>query len=247
MKLKLLITPIIIILAVVFTAAFILPKALEAKDSFDKFKKSKQELEKTLEKIEKAKKLGQELKTNTEKQNILLRYIPASKQEEEIINNLNAIAASEGLAVASLSPADKAEAATESALSENGVPGTANAAAQSGKAMEMANAEMDVVGNYDQIKAFLEKVGKMQRVVNILSLEISKVTTDQNADPNKLQASMDLGFGYLEKVNIANANNEILDKGKFDMSVIEKIKNNAKTDFSGVEVGQTGKANPFIP
>ena len=84
MKLKSLILPIIIIIAIISAAGVILPKFIETMDLNKEQKKIEQDLAETEKKLQKAKELSQELLSNTEKQNILLRYIPISEQEEDI-------------------------------------------------------------------------------------------------------------------------------------------------------------------
>jgi len=249
MKLKILITPVVIIIAVIATAGIILPKAFEAKDVLEKQKKSQQDLTQASDKIDKANRLSQELAVNTEKQNILLRYIPVDKQEEGLINNLDAIASAEGLAIVKLSPVTKA-ASTVSIAPENSgedIPGGADSSQLSAGKIKTTDVDVTVIGSYEKTKSFLEKLKGMQRFNEVVSLEISKMVNTDNPDQNNLQTKMVLGFGYLDRVTVASINSEILNSGKFNISTIEKIKNSAKTGFSEINIGQTGKTNPFIP
>ena len=245
MKLKLLFVPVVIIILGIVTVGIILPKVFEAKDSSEKLKKAEQDLAQTVDKINRINILSQELSANTEKQNILLRYIPASRQEEIFVNNLESIASAQGVTLTKLSLSSKAEEIKGEAI--NDLDGTAKLQLASNNKLKTANVDVMIVGNYEQIKSFLEKVRSMQRFADVLSLKILKGEEIADADPNRLNAEMTIGFGYMEEINIANASSDMLSGGKFNMSVIDKIANNAKTEFSDVTVGQAGRTNPFLP
>lgn len=235
MKSKVLLMPSIILVVIIFTIGIILPKIFETKTFYVALKDAKKELDSTMQKVEKANELSQTLIANTEKQNILTRYIPLKEQEEDAINNLDMLAYTEGLALTKLSPAPKNEILALQDASDN--------------LIKISGINMAVVGNYGKIKTLLEKIKGMQRFNKILSLKISKVIipNQDNANSDQLQADMVLGFGYLNKVTVVNVNSDILNSGKFNMSVVDKITNNAKTNFSEITPGQAGKTNPFIP
>jgi Tfp pilus assembly protein PilO len=249
MKLKILIVPVALIIAVIATAGIILPKALETKDAFGKLKKAEQDLSQTADKIDKSNKLTQELTANTGKQNILLRYIPIDKQEEGVINNLDAVASAEGLVIIKLSPVSAVETAASmaTAKSEEEVSGGSSGSQLEVNKIKTTDVNMMVVGSYEKIRSFLEKLDKMQRFNDVASLKISRVMNNENPDPNNLQAEIVLGFGYLNRVTVASVNSEILNSGRFDMSAITKITDKATTNFSEISIGQTGKTNPFLP
>lgn len=250
MKLKLLITPIAVIVAVVAAAGIILPKVLDVVNLVKEQKKAEQSLAVTEERIGKSSKLNQELAVNTEKQNVLLKYIPVLREEEVAVNNLNAVAAAAGVSIADLSLSKEVEKNANALPEEEAgeISGENSGLKSVAKNVpKTVNFDVVIMGSYDQLKSFLGKLNETQRLTEISSLKISKTKGIDGADSDKLQANMVLGFGYLNKVSIANVNSEVLNSGKFDMSVIDKITNNVKTDFSEINIGQTGKTNPFLP
>lgn len=242
MKLKLLIAPITIIVLIIATIGMLLPKVLEVKGVFASLKKAGQEMNQTMDKIKKANEFKQELTANTEKQNILLRYIPINKQEEDIINNLDAIASEAGVASIDLElvPVNK------TVLPDVAAEGDANSQLTV-NAIKTIDVEVSIVGSYEQIKTFLEKTRKMQRSNEVVSLKISKILDNEGVDLGLLRAEMVLGFGYLDKITVTNVSENVLSSGGFNMSIIDEITNNAKTNFFEINTGQTGKTNPFLP
>jgi Tfp pilus assembly protein PilO len=152
MKLRLLIIPVAILLVVIATIGILLPQTFEIIGATKNAKEAKENLADTMAKIENADKLSYELTVNVEKQNILLRYIPKNKQEETIINNLDTIASSEGVAITSLAMV---------AEKKNADPGEASTKKKEEKAssnkLKTVEFSVNVVGSYDQIKSFLTK------------------------------------------------------------------------------------------
>lgn len=247
--------PLIILIVIIFTAGVIVPEIFTMKSSYAELKKAEKELDLVNQKIEKAENLSKMLAANVEKQNILMRYIPLNAQEEDAINNLDRIVYAENLALLKLSPADKNEIKTLQDTPVQNNPVSDNTEQENPEQnnptemLEMSGMRVSVAGTYEKIKSLLEKIKGMHNLNKIVALKISKIITPDkdNATSDLLQADMAVGFGYMKKVTAADVNSEILDSGKFNMSIIDKINQEAKTNFVEITPGQTGKINPFIP
>lgn len=261
MKIKILIAPIAIIALVGLSIWIILPQANELRAEIATLKKAEKRLSETKDKIEKSDKLKRELAANVEKRDILMKYLPVDKQEEWIINNLNSLAAEDGLAIVALtlsSSPNKVPVVSD----KSNKPVRANTADVDSIGMEEKpteeymnasvpvglDANVSLVGSYEKIKSFLGKSKRLQRANETISFRISRPASNEDADTNNLQADLVLNFSYLKDITVADASSQILKSGKFDMlPVIEEIKNNTGTKFSEINVGSTGKSNPFIP
>lgn len=264
MKIKILIVPVITILLIVSTIWIILPKAFQVKEEYLNMKKSQQELSEMTEKIGKANNLSKDLTTNTEKQNILMRYLPIDKQGEDILNNLNVIAASEGAAISDLVLSEEKDTAGSSIAAAGQIQektdsssGNSVGSAKNSKALvsevgaKSVKAEITIVGDYEKIRRVVDKINNMKRNSKVASLKISikqnLIAGESVNAANELEANITANFGYLKKVTIADVNSSVLDSGKFDMSVVDKILASSNTEFSEINIGQTGRTNPFIP
>jgi hypothetical protein len=260
MRLKILITPLIILIAVIATVMVLLPMAFEIRDKFLGLKDAENKLTEVSEKIEKSDLLKQELLANAQKQNVLLKYLPMEKQEEDVINNLNAVASSAGVAITEMAilpekatGTEKAGKTTKTNLTNEEVESVnqkqAEGEIRSEKGiLNVVNAKFSVIGSYDNLKDVLGKIMQMQRANQITSVKVFHPTAQEKNPSNNLQATIELSFNYLKKVTLANVSSRILESGKFDMlPVIDQIENNLKTEFAEINLGSAGKSNPFLP
>jgi Tfp pilus assembly protein PilO len=259
MKLKILITPLIILVAIIATIMVILPMAFETRDKFFELKEARNKLAEISEKMEKSDLLKQELAANAQKQNVLLKYLPMEKQEEDVINNLNAVAASAGVAITEMeilpektTGTGKADKTVKANLTSEEVEMAGQKQEEGNRSeaglLNAVNVKLSVIGSYDNLKNAVGKIGQMQRANQLASLKIFQPTAQEKNPSNNLQATVELSFSYLKKVTLANVSSRILESGKFEMlPVVDQIENNLKTEFAEINLGAAGKANPFLP
>lgn len=243
MKLKLLIAPLLVLLIIVMAIWVVAPAYRGLVAQKEELAAAKQKLAGIQEKNAQAAKLRQELAGNTGHKELLLKYIPGGAQEEIIIENLNALALGEGLAVFNLSVADNSRKNSVPAVSAT-VNNSQEEIAPAVLSADSISVGVGFAGPYEKIKSFIGKLAALKRGNNITSLKIAAAT----AVPGSLQADMVLKFSYFAGGNSAiSANSSIFSKGSFDTAVIEQIKSKLNTEVVPVNIGETGKTNPFLP
>ena len=254
MKLKILIVPIFIIAIVSLIIWGIIPAYSEFNLQSGILKNNQGKLDDIRGKQEKVASLFGELSSSANQQGILLKYLPASKQEEDLLVSLSSMAAEGGVLVLNLSISQEAKNTTAVAATsfEVGMPGNPDQAVVAiGPVALNFTAKMGIVGDYQKIKDFLNKAKTLQRFNSISSLNIEN-NTATGATTNTLLANIELNFNYLPKADsVPSFANDIFTKGAFDMSMIDVIKNRTTTELTKAEIAGggsgTGKDNPFLP
>lgn len=242
MKLKLLFAPLLVLLIIVMAIWVVAPAYQELQVQKDELATAQQKLTDIQEKNALAAKLRQELAGNAEQEGLLLKYIPREAQEEIIIENLNSLALEEGLLVNNISVTGNTGKSIPVVVVSDGMDAQAVPVLSENK----ISLNTGVIGPYEKIKSFIGKLAALKRYNNISSLKISPAASGTSA--NKLQADMMINFAYFSDNNAAvNVNSSIFSKGSFDKTVIEQIKNRLNKDVVPVNIGETGKANPFLP
>lgn len=245
MKLKLLVAPILVLLIIVLAVWVVAPDYQKLQAQKGELAAARLKLADIQEKNARAAKLKQALADNIAQKDLLQKYLPEKAQEEVIIENLNALMLGEGLAITGLSVANDSRRSSAPAPV---VPVEADASlgeiAPAVLAADSIGASVGIVGPYEKIKSFIGKLSTLKRGNNIASLKISAAA----AAAGNLQADMVLKFSYFAGGNSAiSANSSIFSKGAFDTAVIEQIKSRLNTEIIPVNIGETGKANPFLP
>ncbi|MDO8240738.1 MAG: hypothetical protein Q7T51_02045 [Candidatus Moranbacteria bacterium] len=244
MKLKLLFAPVIMLYGLYLVIWVIIP-AYAGQNGVNSAKDNLVKAEARLVDInmkgENAVKLANDLNYNSDQQTVLRQYLPDAKQDEEVINSLNSIASSADLLIASISTKDVLkDAKIKNAEVVDGMldaPSTESL-------VDNFKVEIEIAGDYGEIKKFILLLSALKRFNNISALEIKR---DANADDDTLMAKVIVTFNYLNKItSVANVDRKIFADGKFDMNVVEDIKNKTSVDMSKVDAGSLGRSNPFV-
>ena len=242
MKLKLLIAPLLVILIIVMAIWVVVPAYQKLQAQKEELAAAGLKLADIQTKNAMAAKLKQALADNPAQKDILLGYLPQKAQEEIIIENLSSLAQGEGLAVANLSMLDNSQKNNPSAAPvTDPVSGEIIPPAL---AVNSISATVGIAGPYEKIRSFLGKLAAFKRDNNVVSLKIVPAT----AGAGNLQADMVLNLAYFAGGSATvNPNSSIFSNGSFDTTVVDQIKNKLNTDIVPVNIGNTGKANPFQP
>lgn len=247
MKLKILIIPLLILAIIVFSIWFLAPAYFSVKDTKAKLDEVVAKNEDIKNKLETAKRLNQELLSKGEEQKIISVYLPENKEEEGVINYFDDLVRREGMLTLGFALASKEN--LQSAIPLDPLTGMA-LETSSDPSVQYMNAKFKVLGTYEKIRDFMEKLSKLKRFNEISTLKISKDVSSENESgaSSGLIVEATAGFGYLEKIkNISDIDNKALISGKFDLSTIDYIKSNKNTEISELTPDAAGKANPFMP
>lgn len=254
MKLKIFLAPVLLILIVAGSIWVLHPAYVEMQAKKAALAAETEKLNDIKTKNAKAEAAYGVWNSNPEKRNIIMTYIPAQQQEEEVIDNLNSLAAGSGLAVYDLSVTipEKAKAAATAAVDEAGNQTEEVSAAP---VADNFSATVGVSGDYGKIKTFLGKVNVLGRFNSISSLEISKANAPtgpdgkavDNSGSGNLKADITLNFNWLNANNLTvTVNNKAFASDNFDMTVADAIRSQMTTGMQALNVGLAGRENPFV-
>ncbi|MCX6763702.1 MAG: hypothetical protein NTZ97_03140 [Candidatus Moranbacteria bacterium] len=264
MKVKLLIIPLVILLAVWIFIKMIIPQYDDLRQQFKDKGTAKQKFSGIQTKVQKVNLLYNSLDSNQDQATTLFKYLPDDKQESEIVDNLNYNANLESLMVTEISVTKTKTAGLPANFTPPAnidtkkiIPGGKESAVPEIISPEELKVTFNALGTYEQLKSFLAKVSKLERFDRLDLVKISRLKNNQAvANPSDktevsqmLQLETTLAFNYLmQDKNISEANfAEDKLKDKFDFGVIDEIKSRANTSLVELEVGQSGRSNPFIP
>jgi hypothetical protein len=207
--------------------------------------------------ISNAEKLGAELSANATQNAVVFDYIPKSKEEEKIIENLNLQATGSTLAVLEISVSELSDVAAAAEVSTLSIappitdPVTGAVVPEAPKLVpKKLKVKYSVVGDYANIKVLIGKIQKLKRFNKFLGLDIKTLMTEGQEVSNSLQANMMLEFNYLnepKRLTDADLGNEIFSATEgFDKQIIGKIRESRNVEVNNVMPGQKRGNNPFI-
>jgi hypothetical protein len=266
MRIKLLIFPVVLAASIVIVIGYIWPEFGILRQSFKSLDQSKNVLSSIMQKNTNIKSLISGLDQNTDKESFVKSYLPTGKNEEKIINGINYLAANAGVSLVNIAmEKEQAQALVANAqtqeptgskdvLFSGSQDANGNPIAPQSREVKTVKIEADVVGNYENIKSFLEQIYAMEMFSSMDSIIISKeaksVTGDQaNSDPSMLNSTLEIEFGYLPELKIYNKNysDPIFSDTTLDLAAYDRLTNLVSKKIPAIEVGTEGRTNPFLP
>lgn len=264
MRFKIIFFPLAVLICVWVSIKWIWPETVR----IGELKKEKIEKQKILDShiAEKSKieSLKNDIDSNKSEESAALRFFPVQKNEENIFNSINYLAANSSVNLDNMSLEDGAAAAPKAAApvqsmssSKNDLfsPESENFISQNEVTdpTRFTNAAIKVSGNYKNIKIFLNQIYSLPIFNKINSVSISKAAAGGDAEAGKkapLSMDVNVGFGYKPAVAIkGNSALPYFPNSSFDFTYIKKIENsNIKvTPIADSGLGSTGRENPFMP
>lgn len=266
MKLKSLLSPAIILLAIYWFIWVIIPIYTNPdgvgamRDSLNTAKKN---LDNINQKKENSANLLNELNYNPEQQSVVFQYLPDTKKDEDIIETLNTLSAANSLLMSDTAIEDIKNDTGNTAITagnvyadvargNNGIVDNNKTATDIVLTESIARkfvVKVEVIGRYEKIRQFIASLATLKRHNKVVAVSIAKkiaVNEEVDSDAESSRATVSIEFDYLPKItSIANVDNEIFLSEKFDMSIIGDITNKTSTDISKINIGSAGRVNPF--
>lgn len=258
MRLKVLFAPAAIALAIVLLIWFVWP-AFEDLNNVNQDLKSKQESLNNLMSIkDNVQALKKNLDQNLDKENFVLSYLPVQRDEENIVNSINFLAASDQLNLTNVN-IEKEQIATGSTVdaSQTTPDDTGNASGTADKNIQYMQAKIDISGNYDSIVRFVNSINKMEFLDKVDSMEISAPTNNQPQQPaqqqpqqppaQSLTGSLTVDFGYLAPISAGNNfSSPVFSRSSFDFSKVDAVTSAISEKAPALDEGAKGMTNPFF-
>lgn len=275
MNLKFLFFPFSLVAATVLSIWFIWPTWFDDEEGIVAIKKEIERQETELSNIKSRKNnlnsLKDSIDSNVADVSLTRKYYPEEKDTETMINEANYFASSAGVAITNFDVTilDSSKrrirggaAAFECWPSDDSVTTTAAPTQQevaSGieeSQVAITSVELTVVGGYEKIRDFTNKLQKMELINNVSNITIEKAGATEEelkegVSPDTLKADIKVCFGHIQKPKIDPEGDFIKHQAfsskTFDFGYVDKVKGEIYRSAAPIEIGATGKNNPFIP
>ena len=268
MRLKIIFTPFVIVIAIIVSVWYIWPGIKDIQSKRKEIDANKENLNVILVKKQNSESLISVLDKNKDKEEFISKYLPASKNEDYIISGINYLATDSGLNLTSISIKDEKETETSgqsgqeistmNAGSASSLPAGSQASGSSspGQAVSakskirLSDVSVALSGKYENIKIFIDQLYKMEMFNEISSVAISQNKSNGQEDQSGsdvLAATFEIKFGYLPAISARTGNFDIFSKNDFDFGPYSKISDFVARKIPNLDEGQKGKSNPFLP
>jgi Tfp pilus assembly protein PilO len=261
MKIKILIFPFCLVLSFVILVMYAKPEFTKIGITKAEIKNKENILSEIKQRNERIDNLIQNLSANQDKENLVLRYLPSTKEEELIINSVFQSVVNSSLYMSNLgityqnklfniSPQFKN--AQFSSTSED--PTTDPSIPAGPTNIEVINAKLSLAGTYENIKTFLNQIFTMEKESNIMSVRINKsqISSGQSeregSNANNLNLEISASFDNIPPLKLKKDSvHPAFSRSDFDFSVTGDIEKLFNRKIPAIESGSAGKSNPFLP
>lgn len=270
MKIKVILAPLLIVMTVILIIWFVYPAYSNGSDGL---KDQLQVLDKENKKLESinsignvVEKINKDITDNKVSADLLYNYLPDNPKEEEIIDNINYLAASNGLSISDLSvsytpnqaltgavqPPSPAVPASESILPSPSGNTAANPelaeVPQTRTSAEDIKVSVSVSGPYEKIKDFFKNLYEFKRYNIVTTANVSAEKSKDGGNTDQIRADAVFSFNVLGRISeVNNPTDEIFYRGSLDLKTIDSINTIRKVDILKLQLDQQGKSNPFLP
>jgi len=259
MRLKILIPPLFIVSILILAIGYIKPdfEVMQMKKADIRAKEEAVANMGTI--IANVDALNSSLDTRQEFEKLAYRYLPNTQSQEQVIDAFNFLATQSGVVIVKMdlkqssnqkgAPAGQTTTLGGGSMEVSAVSGSEAPAPVAAKTFIFTGS---VIGSYENIKAFFDRLAHAERYqkVSFFSLEKSqeKAGSAQPLDKNQnlLVGTFEAEFGYLPPEPIASAlNMPIARNAEFDFSNANRLLEQMTSAIPTFEKGQTGRPNPF--
>lgn len=261
MRLKFLIGPFFVLLALVVGIGFVQPDWAVYQEKQVQFSEKENQANNVDALNNNIQSLGSALNGKKDLEEFALHYLPGQFNQSSVVDALNFSAAQTGVLLDSLElseniessllskpvAADSSEVATSPAVNADGTPSVV--AKKRVPTIKAFMATIVVRGRYENIKNYFDRVARMNRLTTITSFAIKKdevANKSQEEILSSLTGVMNVNFDYVVSQKIGSAFNEgIFLNSQFDTGDLTKVMNWATNNVPDLVKPTTGKANPF--
>jgi hypothetical protein len=267
MKLKIIIFPFVLIMTIIMSVNFIYPDFQKILASQTEIKNKEASLTDLEQKSQNVKKLVSDLESNGTKKDFVLSYLPEKKNEEVIVDRANYLTVETSTLLVN-ADIKKSEVAVEPQVSPEEQQIADNNAVFTGAknqtqiqseppvSVSLLDSSIELIGTYENIKNYLNRLYRIEDWYDIKSLEIMKndvaVTEQGNQGSNEVKnlvVKYDLNFGYLPKMGLKiNQVPKIFAQSKFDYAPADKAMELCTSTVPDIDIGSYGgRIDPFFP
>lgn len=266
MRLKFLFFPVMIVVSLAVFFGFVWPEIDNVKTANEEKKVNTRALDDIKKRKSDINLLGNQIASSTDDKKIVNSYLPEKNAEERIVGGINYLASDAGVSLLNVSIAKSSEnalagstsIANEQSSSKQG--SSNNAANNEAGGMQFNETTISVIGEYDKIQLFIDKLQKIALFNSIKSLTIKNGTeknltnamnnaNEQVSLSKNLTAEIVIKFGYLKKYDFSNQISSI--GSEIDQETINALKLYISQKDASIiseigSAGSVGKTNPFF-
>lgn len=266
MRLKLLFFPLMLVLSIFVIYRYVVPEMMEIGRTKVKVVENNDLLKAIREKRDSITALNNQLDTNKAQVDWVMKYLPTQKNEEDIVNEINFIAATSNVSLYSFTfqePHEEVVVKNEEVVPSNMLTtGNVQSVAtyvndQSVNSTKIENlirysgAKIGVVGNYPSIKLFFQRLHDLElyNVIHDVNIQLAQYKDESKKDSGDLLAEVSVNFGYMETAKVQNNYAaSIFEKKSYDLENIKSLKQRNSTTVPAIDMNTgVGKDNPFLP
>lgn len=258
MKVKILFFPLAIAITLMVAIFYIQPEIQSAMGARASVMEKETRLSDIEQKVRNIGLLGSDLDGNKENESLIMKYLPVVQDDDRVVDALNFLSAQSGLTLSSVKmdkvaeTAVKTEAVETTSKSALFATGDSTAAVKPAQIIAMPKTikvTAEVTGSYEGIRDIVGKISKMDRFQNFAAVKVGRAGTSgqQEAAPSDaLKASLEINFAYLPKVRTTgNLDLPIFLQSKVDLKAVQSLRQYISSPVPFMEMGATGKGNPF--
>lgn len=243
MRFKVLIPPLLVVMMLILVVWYIKP-------AFDVLLEKKADVLTKETKLEKAKttinnvgSLNSSLDTERDFEGMVSRYLPNMLNQEQVIDAFNFLATQSGVVIMKM---ELKQPIRSQVAPKEEVGGAANTPKAISLAVQTFTFSGSVVGTYENIKEFFDRLAHMERFQKITLFSIAADSNVRPVDINHLVGTFETEFGYLPlNPVVAAADMSVFSSTEFDFTNASKLLEQATSVIPPSETGQAGKPNPF--
>lgn len=197
---------------------------------------------------------------NESQKTFVLGYIPMEKKEELIFNSLSRIASSEGVSVvlggAALESPKETAAVVQQETQSSQEALFGSGATLDGMGIPVVvlpsekkiTAKVLVLGKYENVKKFVEKVYVLDMLKNISVIDLASAKDEKGGSTENISANLVADFSYIPGADIKNDyNSPVFEKSSFDFATVNQFMGLLSQKAEVVTVEGVGRVNPFLP
>lgn len=275
MKVKILLFPLAIVIALSLSIFWIQPEIASVRS----FLTQKEEAEKTLEKTEKIisniETLFSSLGGNPDDEAFVLKYLPRVDYDDRLLDEVNYLAGDSGLFLSSVafersSNMEAAMAAAAAELAKEQSEGNTTYIPVSGDQssdgsgtpnlspeayLSFSDVAVSAHGKYDQIKAFMEKMYRADHFQSFRSVEIVSETDEKKSemDPlisfpvDVLRANIIVRFSALKMLHVERSSRlDEFSEPEFKLDTIQALRERVSNQLASLDAISSQRGNPFF-
>lgn len=247
MGLKLLVFPLSVLIAFILGIWKAYPEIQRIMTLQTEIETQKQALETVNNKVKNAQSLDGDLSAHADLERVVLEYLPTGQDDERMLDALNFLASQSGVVVSGAEfksesknnePAVNQATATEAVATDPNAPKSIP--------FRKVDVSVSVMGSYEGIRAFLEKISHTNHFHQFVRVDIKKSSNSQEG--SMLEGSMGIVFSYFQESRMAKlSSGDVFASSSIDFSQAENLKKYISDPVPALDASGAGKANPFLP